>query len=116
MHQPERGRNDEHATLGGFATVGHHAAEADGQRDEGFDPGTRVTDPAEGDRAERHAMAERENQRAAEGLAERRRAQEHRQHEQAMVPAIGQHVAEAVRQEREGRLVGGRRGVVAELE
>ena len=61
-------------------------------------------------------MSEREHEGATEGLTERGRAEEHRQHEQTMIPAVGQHVAEAVGEEcDDGLIVGGNR-VVADLE
>ena len=89
VDQAEDGRDDEHLTVGGGTAIGHQSAEPDGERNEGFDPCTGVTDPAECDCTERDAVAEGEYEGATECLAERGGAEKHRQHKEAMIPAVG---------------------------
>lgn len=116
VDEAEDRRDDEHLTIRRGAAVGHQRTETDRERDEGFDPRARVADPAERDGAERDGVAEREDQRASKGLAERRRPEEHRQHEQTMIPAVGHDVAEAIGEERDDGLIVGRSRAVADLE
>ena len=106
MDQSEgRGKHERRAFLKPTAE-GQPGAHADGQGDEGFDPWARLGEPAHGYGGQGHAMAEREDQGTSERLRQGGRAEEHREHEQTVIPAAGQHVRETVAEERPGRLVG----------
>ena len=106
MHEAKHRRQDQSGAFLQLAAESQPCADADGQGDEGLDPRAGLTEPAHGHGGQGRAMSEREDERAAERLPEGGRPEEHRQHEQAMVPAVGEDMREPIDEQRPGRLGG----------
>ena len=96
MEQPEGQRDPEGRDGRDLAGVpGDDRGQGDGGGDGDLDPGSRGRHDPGPDQGERGGVTEGEGQRASEGGADRAGAQEQREHEQGMVPALGNDVPEA---------------------